>query len=373
MGLFGFGKKKKEEKKEEEEAGEEEGEEAKEKAPAIDPNANLATQVEQIKIELTKINATLDAFKEINKSTAERFSTVNEQIGEIRGQVMDSNRAMGKLEVKATKAADLVESVHPDKLMIEVQKQDGKIEGVRSLIESHEEMVKNVMDQLKKLRNELSVFKGVEQVVKMSEEVKDEIMAMKRVTAMVERHADRVENIYAEAQKSFNAFNQFSDRLDTMKADLAEQQQKIDKIDAKVATFMKKEEIEKKLNKFEKDDKHRKKVLDDIEKSYKQLDEKFEQLKAELKGAFDRRIYKAEVLSGAFEKFLADNPDLVKGLDLTKFLEKYGGEEKKEEKKEESGEGEKKEGEEGQSKEEAKEGEESGESAEGEGEEKKEG
>src|SRR3989338_11208950 len=126
--------------------------------------------IRKIGVEITKILAKLDSFSEVNKSTSERFSTINEQMGELRGQLMDTNRNMGQLEVKATKAADLVESVHPDKLMIQVQKLDGKIEGVRAMVEAKEEMMKNVMDQLKKQRDQMNVFRGIEQVIKLNEE-----------------------------------------------------------------------------------------------------------------------------------------------------------------------------------------------------------
>src|SRR3989338_584535 len=106
----------------------------------------------------------------MRKSTTERFGTMNEQIGELRGQVNDTQRTVGMIEVKATKAADLVESVHPDKLMIQMQKLDGKIEGLRAMVEAKEEMMKNVMDQLKKQRDQMNVFRGIEQVIKLNEE-----------------------------------------------------------------------------------------------------------------------------------------------------------------------------------------------------------
>ena len=164
------------------------------------PAADVGMNVGALTAEITKIKAQLDSFKEIRKANAERFATINEQMGEIRGQVMDVNRNMGVLEVKVSKAADLVESVHPDKLMIQVQRSDGKVEGLRGLIESKDAMVQNIMEQLKTMRNQMKVFKGIEEVLKMNEDVKTEVMNMKKLTAIVERHADRVENVFVESQ-----------------------------------------------------------------------------------------------------------------------------------------------------------------------------
>ena len=68
--------------------------------------------------------------------------------------ITDVQRTVGMIEVKATKAADLVESVHPDKLMIQVQKEDGKIEGLRGMLEAKEEMMKNIMEQLRDMKKD---------------------------------------------------------------------------------------------------------------------------------------------------------------------------------------------------------------------------
>jgi hypothetical protein len=74
--------------------------------------------------DIIKLKAEFDQFSELRKVINERFTRINEQIGELRGMIMDANRSMQDMEVKTVKAVDLVEAVHPDKLMAEVRKQD---------------------------------------------------------------------------------------------------------------------------------------------------------------------------------------------------------------------------------------------------------
>jgi hypothetical protein len=64
--------------------------------------------------DIIKLKAQFDQFAEMRKVFNERFTRTNEQIGELRGMIMDSNRAMQDVEVKTVKAVDLVEAVHPD-------------------------------------------------------------------------------------------------------------------------------------------------------------------------------------------------------------------------------------------------------------------
>ncbi len=321
--------KKKEKEKEPGEGSEEGASEAlaEGKGEAAAANASVSGQISTIQVDLTKIKATLESLKEMRTSTSERFSTINEQIGELRGQIMDTNRTLGLLEVKATKAADLVESVHPDKLMIQLQKEDGKIEGLRGMLEAKEEMIKNVMDQLKKIRDQMGVFRGIEQVIKLNEEVKDEIMEAKKISAMVERHADRVENVFAESQKSFKAFSAFSDKLENLKSDIKDLSAKTDKVEVAVGTFMKKKDVEDRLEKIEKFDKKVKDVLDEVESYYKKLDSKFKETEGKLRGEFEFKIEKAEIMSKAFEDLLRENPILAEGLNLGQYLHKHLSEE----------------------------------------------
>lgn len=271
--------------------------------------------------EITKIKATLESFGEIRKANSERFATINEQIGELRGQIMDVNRNMGTLEVKTTKAADLVESVHPDKLMIQVQKSDGKVEALRGLIESKDAMIQNIMEQLKSMRNQMKVFKGIEEVLKLNEDVKTEVMNIKKMTALVERHADRVENIFVESQRTFKEFNDMLGQISIMKSQLKETSDKADKLEVKSAKYIETGKFESRMNEIEKLAKRMKELSDESEKNLKSLKNGFSELKGELSGAFDDRIERAETMSNALARLLKENPMFAKGLDLGKYLQ----------------------------------------------------
>ena len=88
----------------------------------------------KIDIEFAKVHGQLEGLSEARKATGDRFTRVSEQVGELRGMIVDTNKMMSKVEVSSTKAIDLVDSVHPEKLMIEVRRQDGKIEALRAAL-----------------------------------------------------------------------------------------------------------------------------------------------------------------------------------------------------------------------------------------------
>ena len=56
-------------------------------------------------VEITKIKAQLEGLNEQRQAVNERFSRISEEIGEIRGMGMDTNKAVGNIEASATKAS----------------------------------------------------------------------------------------------------------------------------------------------------------------------------------------------------------------------------------------------------------------------------
>ncbi|MBR9690838.1 hypothetical protein GOV08_04085, partial [Candidatus Woesearchaeota archaeon] len=251
----------------------------------------LNTGNQKLDIELTKIKAQLDGFGEIRKANSERFQRLSEQIGEIRGMIMDSNKAVGEIEVKATKASDLVTSVQPEKLMIDVKKVEGKVDALRANIESNEAMMKNIMEELKIMRNQVKFYKGIDQVTKLSEEVKKELMEIKKVVASAKRHADKVDTIFIEVNKKFTEFDKFNDVVKDIDRSFKSIQTDFDKMKVNIDNKEDKKEFVQLLNKFNDFEKHTTNIIDLLGKKSKtiksDIDNRFEAVRGKLERKFD--------------------------------------------------------------------------------------
>jgi hypothetical protein len=242
---------------------------------------SLSTGNPKLDIELVKITAQLDSFGEIRKANSERFSRIGEQMGELRGMIMDTNKTISKIEVSATKAIDLVESVQPEKLMIEMRKMDGKIESLRANIESNESMMKDLMEELKKMRQQMNFYKGIEQVTKLNDEVKSEILEIKKVEATIERHADKGETIFIDMEKKFSEYEKFQARIADMDSVFHAIQTDFDKIKFGISSKADKKEFMTLMDKFSEFEKHTGEVL-------KLVDERTKQSRLELKNSINK-------------------------------------------------------------------------------------
>ena len=230
----------------------------------------------KLDMEITRIHAQLESYNEIRKANSERFSRISEQMGELRGMIMDTNKTMSKIEVSATKAIDLVESVHPEKLMIEIRKQEGKQEALKANIESNEAMMKDIMNELKKMRQQMNFYKGIEQVAKLNEEVKQEIFDVKKVEATIERHADKAESIFLDLEKKLAEFDKFERIVDDLDKTFHAIQGDFDKMKLKLSNKAEKKEFGSLMDKFSEFERHTGNIL-------KLLDERSRHMKMDQK------------------------------------------------------------------------------------------
>lgn len=301
MGLFH-----KKKSKTPEEIAAEMAEEAQQKDAASEKKeSSVDTGNPKVDIELTRVKAQLEGLSEVRKANSERFSRIGEQIGELRGMILDTNRSISTIEVSATKAVDLVDSVHPEKLMIEVRKQDGKIEALKANIESNEALMKDLMAEIKKMREQLNFYKGVEQVIKLNDEVKKELSEIKKVEATIERHADKVETIFLEVSKKFTDFDRFNDVTKDMQATFKAIQTDFDRLKVEIQNRADRNEIIKLVSKFNDFEKHTSNILklldEKTRQSKKELDSKFGQMKEQLE---KKAKVKLDIKEGAPEKDL---------------------------------------------------------------------
>jgi len=294
-----FGKKKKE--ADEEDTLEEPEEQPEEPAPSAGDVASLG----HILADVEKLKAQFSTFYELNKAVTERFSRVNEQIGELRTMILDRDKGSRMLEAKATQAIDMVETVQPDKLMIGVRKQDAKIEALHANLESNEIILKNAMSELKDMRNKMQVFSGMEQVVKMSEEIKGELMEIRKTSSTITRHGDKVETIFSEMQKRFTGFEKYADNLKDIDKNIKDLTSDFDSVKTRMSNFADKKDVEDLVLKFNTFQKH-------ISGLITLANKKAENFEKEVKNNMNEKLEKVEKLEIGLDTLTQKTPELDK-------------------------------------------------------------
>ncbi len=258
-----FKKKKKEENEISEENAESKSEESSEKKEAKPQKpekksasengetVKLQTEITKINTDLEKIKASQEAFQEVRKTFMERFNRISEQIGELRAMILERDRGIQEIELKAIKASDLVKSVQPEKLMTQTQKQNAKLEALKANLEGNEAIMARVMDELKETRKKLEFLGGIDEIIKLSEEVKKELIEIKKVEGRITMNADKVETLYAEIRKKFQDIDIFKDEMQEIKVSANQNSKDVDFLKSKVSGLAEKSEVEALVSKVQ--------------------------------------------------------------------------------------------------------------------------
>lgn len=226
-------------------------EESKENPPQESASSGTPTLL-KLSTEIDKLKAGQEAFQEIRKSFTERFTRVSEQIGELRSMILDRDRTFQELELKSIKAIDLVESIKPDKFMMDLERQNVKIEALKANLEGNEAILDQVMEELKEMRRKMSFFRGVEEIIKLSEEIKKELIGIKKIEGTINIQTDKVQTIYSEMRKKIQELDEFNSQLQESRANIEQNSKEIDFVKTKIINFAEKEELDKVLEKVQK-------------------------------------------------------------------------------------------------------------------------
>jgi len=226
---------------------EESGKDEEEAKESKEMPANLT----RVFTEIERIKASVEAFQEVRKSFMERFERISEQIGELRSMIFDRDKNIQELELKAIKAYDLVETVHPEKIMISIQKQDAKSEALKANLEGNESIMDRVMEELKETKKKIDFFRGVDEIIKLSEEVKKELIEIKKIESRIFINTDKVETIYSEMRKKYQAIEEISSEFKEMKLTIEQNTKDINFLKDKISGLAEKTEVEKLVNKVQ--------------------------------------------------------------------------------------------------------------------------
>ncbi|MFP4118772.1 MAG: hypothetical protein ACLFTH_01840 [Candidatus Woesearchaeota archaeon] len=176
-------------------------------------DSELMKKVTTLSLAVEKLQAESQANKEVRQATNERFSRISEQIGELRNQLRQSEKARLQMETKVEKAVGLVEAVQPQKLMSAVSKTDVKIEAVKSKIDALDLINSKIKEDLRDVRNKFAVFRNLKMVKDMNEDSKKRFRDMRKIEATVIQKADKLDNLFSEFEGAIEANKQTSKEL----------------------------------------------------------------------------------------------------------------------------------------------------------------
>ncbi len=180
--------------------------------------------------DLEKINARLELINSLVKSFNERFSMINQQIGEIRAMTVANEKNLSISNLDARKTVDIVKEVNPERLRLDYQKVDFKVTTLATRIDSYKQYMESIMEELKDLKRRANLFEGTDALLKLNEDVKKDLIQIQKVNSRVRMNADKSEQLFIELSKGFRENQKINELITTLDTSYSELKKEMEKL-----------------------------------------------------------------------------------------------------------------------------------------------
>ena len=207
--------------------------------------------ISNIIAEIEKMKGHMEYVKEVQKTSDERFTRINEEVGELRSMILEREKQGKTMEAEVTKAIDIVREVQPEKFYESLKKKDAKIEALIAKVESNETFYDGLSKEVGTMRNQMSVFRGLESVMKLNKEMETTYINTKKIQGIIEHHSDKVENLFMTIQKKFTKLQKFIDNVSEIEESVKGIVKDINNLSVKMSETVNKsviDDLEQKMN-----------------------------------------------------------------------------------------------------------------------------
>lgn len=237
--------------KEEELEEVEEGEEKSKKHPqklkkSSRKQSSGKEEIESISSEkIEELKEKIAAIEEYTKAFQDRFSQVNQQIGEVRSETMSNEKSLTKLSTDAVEAVDIVKQVKPLSLRTDYEKANQRTEDLEERIKSNKEMVDDALKELEDFKRKSKIFIGTKGLLKLNDDVKKDLISVQKVLSQVKFNADKSENIFLEVKKGYADSQRANKIAENLNESFSDIKKEINKLEVGFAGFPKRQELVK--------------------------------------------------------------------------------------------------------------------------------
>lgn len=224
-----------------------------------------------LNVEVERLKAQVEMLSKAREALNDRLSTLSERIGELRNALVEQEREYSNLDVEIRKTIELVNEIRPEEIMKKISKFEAKMDILKAKIEGNETLMNKVIEELKEMRRAFIHFKNLEEVVKLAEDFKKDLLHAKKLEAKISKYAGKTEGIFFEMEKKFKDFLMLGKIIDDIRERFKTIVREFDKLRLEFVDVVKKSELAELEQRIEN-------RFNRLEELSKELEEKKEEL-----------------------------------------------------------------------------------------------
>jgi hypothetical protein len=267
----------------------------------------VVVKLDKFEIDVEKLKALLETVKEGRKILDEKMQRVTEGMAELRSIVYQREVSIKDQEIKFGKLMDSVSQVDPEKIVMEMKKRDREISNQGMKIERMGRIIDALNETIGRMKNVMVNIGSLENVIKVSNTVTENLQAMESLRGNIEKSADRVQSIYVELSERMEEFLLYRSKQDRMEDLVNELMRSVEDMNTKLSRFVTREDLEAFRQSFRPSGEAKADVINDLQIQKEEINMLVKTLEDEYK---NKRISKEE-----FERTKKANLEKLEGIE----------------------------------------------------------
>jgi len=211
------------------------------------------TSLEEMQMNIEKINGKLELIDTFRSSSEERFVKLGEEIGELRSSLMGQEGTVGKMEAGVEKMQDMVKEIEPEKITKERMKIMKLVEENNAKIDVLDKKGNMFGEEIKGYRKEMGRIQDIENLVKLVKDADSLIAKIRDSENSTKRLSSKVEKIFSEIGTRMSKVDEQAKRIDTLDGLVNEAAGSLEGIEIKMKGTALKDDLEKFQKNMKKD------------------------------------------------------------------------------------------------------------------------
>ncbi len=215
----------------------------REEQPMTEEPISKSKEIAMLQKDIETLKAFTSSLREMRKDDEERSEKMTGQIGELRNMLFSKEQELKDMNLRVGKAIDLVENAQVERVLVEKKKEDVRIQMLEARIESYRSVSDAIVAELKDMKSKMDLFKGVEQVISLNEEVKRDLTNIKFVKGEIQKHADKIENTFVDFNKKFSEMQSLKIETQQLKEEVLSAIKDVNKFRTEITNMSQKADV----------------------------------------------------------------------------------------------------------------------------------
>ena len=194
-------------------------------------------------MNIEKLNAKVEALREVKFQSDERLKELAESVGELRSMSFQRENAVTELESKIGSLDETVNNIKPETVMKKLEERDRQLEDFSVKLEKLETLGKDMVEQMREVQKVISTIRSVSEVMNTSKDLTMKVRKIEDLKNSVERLSTKTEKIFYEMDKRLTDFTLFKAKVNQMEEMTKELLKAVDQNKIKIEEAPSKDEL----------------------------------------------------------------------------------------------------------------------------------